>query len=156
MTARYQQASQDVDLVAGAARIGRTPYDVLITASLIEKETAFTADRPKVARVVYNRLDAGKPLEFDSTVNYLRTEKKARLSVDDTKQESAYNTYQVKGLPPTPIDSPGDAALKAALQPDDGDWIYFVTVSKDGSSLFTSDYQAFLAAKAKAKDDGVY
>lgn len=156
MTARYAQAATDVDLVSGAARIGRTPYEVLITASLIEKETAFAADRPKVARVVYNRLAADKPLEFDSTVNYLRTEKKARLSVDDTKQESAYNTYQIHGLPPTPIDSPGDAALQAALNPDDGDWIYFVTVSKDGSSLFTSDYQAFLAAKAKAQADGVY
>ncbi len=156
MTARYAQAAQDVDLVAGAARIGQTPYDVLITASLIEKETAFAADRPKVARVVYNRLAEAKPLEFDSTVNYLRTEKKARLSVDDTKQESAYNTYQIQGLPPTPIDSPGDAALQAALHPDDGDWIYFVTVSKDGSSLFTSDYEVFKAAKAKSQADGVY
>ncbi len=156
LTARYAQAEKDVGLVEGAARIGRTPYEVLITASLIEKETAFAADRPKVARVVYNRLAADKPLELDSTVNYVRKDKKARLSDADTRQVSAYNTYQIHGLPPTPIDSPGDAALQAALHPDDGDWIYFVTVSKDGSSMFTSDYAAFEAAKAKSQADGVY
>lgn len=156
MTARYAKAAAAVDLEARAAAIGRTPYEVVTTASLIEKETAFAADRPKVARVVYDRLAAGMPLQFDSTVNYLREEKKARLSLDDLKQESAYNTYQVKGLPPTPIDSPGQASLEAALDPAAGDYLYFVTVSKDGSSLFTSDYNAFLAAKAKAQAEGVY
>jgi UPF0755 protein len=140
----------------GVERTNRSPYELVIIASLVEAEARHAEDFGKVARVVYNRLDAKKPLEFDSTVNYLRTEKKARLTVDDTKQELAYNTYQIQGLPPTPIDSPGDAALQAALNPDDGDWIYFVTTSKDGSSLFTSDYQAFLAAKAKAQADGVY
>lgn len=156
MTARFAQEAADLGLEKGAAALGKTPYDVLITASLIEKETAFAADRAKVARVVDNRLAAGMPLQFDSTVNYLREEKKARLSLDDLKQESAYNTYEVQGLPPTPIDSPGQASIEAALNPAPGDWIYFVTVSKDGSALFTSDYEAFLAAKAQAKEAGVY
>lgn len=156
MTARYAEAEAAVDLTARAAAIGRTPYEVVVTASLIEKETAFAADRSKVARVVYNRLAAKMALQFDSTVNYLREEKKARLTLDDIKQESVYNTYLVTGLPPTPIDSPGQASLEAALVPAPGDYLYFVTVSKDGSSLFTSDYNAFLAAKAKAKAEGVY
>ena len=112
---------------------------MVITASLIEKETAFAADRSKVARVVYNRLADGMPLQFDSTVNYIREEKKARLTLDDLKQESAYNTYENQGLPPTPIDSPGrggagggaDARRRATT-------LYFVTIDKDGSSLFTS------------------
>ena len=156
MTSRFTTAAADLGLEARAATLGQTPYQVLITASLIEKETAFAADRPKVARVVDNRLAAGMPLQFDSTVNYVREEKKARLTLDDLKQESAYNTYTNKGLPPTPIDSPGEAAIDAALNPAEGDWIYFVTTAKDGSSLFTSDYAAFLAAKAQAKAAGVY
>ena len=156
MTARYVRAAATVDLEARARALGRSPYDVVRTASLIEKETAFAPDRTKVARVVYNRLDAGMPLQFDSTVNYLREEKKARLSLDDLKQESAYNSYQNKGLPPTPIDSPGQASLEAALSPADGAFVYFVTVSKDGSSLFTASYDEFLRAKEKAKAEGVY
>lgn len=156
MVARFMDASAELGLPARAASIGQTPYQVLITASLIEKETAFPDDRARVARVVDNRLAKGMPLQLDSTVNYLREEKKARLSNDDLKQESVYNTYLNKGLPPTPIDSPGEAAIDAALDPAEGDWLYFVTVSKDGSSLFTSDYNAFLAAKAKAMATGVY
>lgn len=156
MTARFAKAAAALDLQAQAAAIGRTPYEVVITASLIEKETAFSADRPKVARVVYNRLAAGMPLQFDSTVNYIREEKKARLSLDDLKQESAYNTYQNKGLPPTPIDSPGQASLEAALHPADGNYLYFVTVAKDGSALFTADYDEFVNAKNKAKAEGIY
>ena len=156
MTSRFQQAAQAVDLEERAEALGRTPYEVVITASLIEKETAFAGDRSKVARVVYNRLADDMPLQFDSTVNYIREEKKARLSIDDLKQESAYNTYQNKGLPPTPIDSPGQEALEAALEPAEGDWIYFVTTSEDGSSLFTADYDEFLRAKDKAKAEGVY
>ncbi len=156
MTERFSRAARAVDLEARAASLGRTPYEVVTTASLIEKETAFAPDRAKVARVVYNRLDRRMPLQFDSTVNYLREEKKARLTLDDLKQESAYNTYQNTGLPPTPIDSPGQDALEAALSPADGDYVYFVTVAKDGSSLFTNDYGEFLRAKDKAKAEGVY
>ena len=156
MTDRFRQAAEAVDLEGRAEELGRTPYEVVTTASLIEKETAFAADRAKVARVVYNRLADDMPLQFDSTVNYIREEKKARLSLDDLEQESAYNTYQNKGLPPTPIDSPGQEALEAALDPAEGDWIYFITTSRDGSSLFTSDYQEFLRAKDKAQAEGIY
>lgn len=156
MVQRFLTAAQAVNLEPRAAALGLSAYDVVKTASLIEKETAYPADRPKVARVVYNRLRLGMPLQFDSTVNYIRTEKKARLSLDDIKVESAYNTYLNKGLPPTPIGSPGEATLNAALTPGVGDWIYFVTISKSGQSLFTADYNAFLAAKAKAQAEGVY
>ena len=156
LVARFEQAAVETDLVTRAQALGRTPYEVLTTASLIEKETAFAADRPKVARVVYNRLGEGMRLQLDSTVNYIREEKKARLSLDDIKQESDYNTYENDGLPPTPIDSPGEAAIEAALSPAEGDYVYFVTTSKDGTWLFTADYDAFLAAKAKAQREGVY
>ena len=142
--------------MARAAAIGRTPYEIITIASLIEKESAFAADRPKVARVVYNRLADGMRLQFDSTVNYIREEQEGPAHARRHQAESDYNTYKNEGLPPTPIDSPGEAAIEAALNPADGDWLYFVTTSKDGSSLFTADYDEFLAAKAKAQREGVY
>ena len=156
MTARYAKAAATLDLPARAAAAGRTPYDVVTVASLIERETAFPGDRAKVARVIYNRLDRRMPLQLDSTVNYLREEKKARLSLDDLKVESDYNTYDHTGLTPTPINSPGEAALEAAVDPAPGDYLYFVTTSKDGSALFTRDYDEFVNAKKKAQAEGVY
>lgn len=157
MTTRFSDAAAGLDLEARAAAIGQTPQAVVITASLIEKETAFPADRAKVARVVYNHLADRSPLKFDSTVNYARgQDKKARLSNDDTRIASPYNTYLHEGLPPTPIDSPGEAALEAALHPADGDWLYFVLADKNGSAFFTSDYAAFEVAKAKAQQQGLY
>jgi UPF0755 protein len=156
MTQKFAEEAAGVDLEAGARALGLTPYQVVTIASIVEAETPLDADRGKVARVVLNRLAKGMPLQLDSTVNYIREEKKARLTLDDIAVESPYNTYLNKGLPPTPINSPGRKALEAALTPAAGDWIYFITIDKQGNSLFTSSYDEFLAAKAKAKRDGVY
>ena len=114
MVTRFNAAAASLRLEERAAAIGRTPYEVLITASLIEEETAFADDRSKVARVVYNRLDMGMPLEFDSTINYFLPEKKGRLLIADTRIPNPYNTYLNPGLPPTPIGSPGEAARGAS------------------------------------------
>ena len=156
MTDKFGEVIAGLDLEAGAARLHLSPYDVVTIASLIEDETAVDADRAKVARVVLNRLERDMPLQLDSTVNYVRSERRARLSLQDLRVESPYNTYTNRGLPPTPIDSPGEKTLFAALHPAAGDWLYFVTIDKAGNSFFTSDYQAFLRAKAKAQRDGVY
>ena len=156
MTGRFGVEAAALDLEAGAQQLGRSAYDIVTVASLAEAETPVDADRAKVARVVYNRLAKGMPLQFDSTINYLRAEKKARLSDADIAVASPYNTYAHKGLPPGPINSPGRKALEAALHPAPGDYIYFITIDKQGHSLFTASYPAFLAAKAKAQRDGVY
>lgn len=156
MTGKFDDEAAALDLEGGARKLGLTPYDVIKIASIVEAETSLDADRAKVARVVLNRLAKGMPLQLDSTVNYIRKQKKARLSLADIGVESPYNTYKIKGLPPTPIDSPGEKALQAALAPAAGDWVYFITIDKGGHSLFTSSYQEFLAAKAKAQRDGVY
>lgn len=156
MTERFGVEAAALDLEAGAQQLRRSAYDIVTVASLVEAETSVAADRGKVARVVYNRLAKGMPLQFDSTVNYLRVLKKARLSEADIAVASPYNTYRNKGLPPTPINSPGRTALQAALHPAQGDYIYFITIDKQGHSLFTASYPAFLAAKAKAQRDGVY
>ncbi|HUR14567.1 MAG TPA: endolytic transglycosylase MltG [Mycobacteriales bacterium] len=156
MTEKFAEVAAGLDLEARAGELGLSAYEIVTIASIIEDETALDADRGKVARVVLNRLARGMPLQLDSTVNYVRTQKKARLSLDDIRVESPYNTYAHTGLPPTPIDSPGEKALEAALSPAEGDWLYFITIDKAGNSLFTSDYQEFLRAKAKAQREGVY
>ncbi|MGB8652667.1 MAG: endolytic transglycosylase MltG [Mycobacteriales bacterium] len=156
MTEKFAEEAAALDLENRARAEGLTPYQVVTIASLVEAETPLDADRAKVARVVLNRLAKGMPLQLDSTVNYVREEKKARLSLADIAVESPYNTYLNKGLPPTPINSPGEKALEAALAPAQGDWLYFITIDKAGHSLFTSSYDAFLQAKAKAQRDGVY
>ena len=156
MTQRFSEVAAAINLEGGAQALHLTPYDVVTIASIVEAETPLDADRSKVARVVLNRLAKGMPLQLDSTVNYVRAQKKARLSTADIGVESPYNTYLHRGLPPTPIDSPGQKALESALAPATGDWLYFITIDKAGHSLFTSSYTAFLAAKAQAQRDGVY
>lgn len=156
MTQKFAEVAAGLDLENRARALGLSPYQVVVIASIVEAETPLDEDRAKVARVVLNRLAKGMPLQLDSTVNYVRTEKKARLSLKDIQVESPYNTYLNKGLPPTPIDAPGEKALDAALSPAQGDWLYFITIDKQGHSLFTSSYQDFLKAKAKAQREGVY
>ncbi|UUU35242.1 endolytic transglycosylase MltG [Streptomyces sp. CA-210063] len=114
------------------------PLQVLTVASLVQAEGKYKKDFEKVARVVYNRLDTNNTetyglLDFDSTVNYLRGESKlATGSVDSLRQiDDPYNTYKIKGLPPGPIDNPGEVAIKAALKPAKGDWYYFVSINED-------------------------
>ena len=97
------------------AKVGRSPYEVLIIASLIEREAKLEVDRAKIARVIYNRLERGMPLQIDATLYYNSAE---GASFSDLKAaDTRYNTYLYKGLPPTPIANPGRAAIRAALNP---------------------------------------
>jgi UPF0755 protein len=147
MVRRFDQAAANVNLIARAEEIGRSPYEVVIIASLIEAEVA-PDDFGKAARVVYNRLEAGMPLQFDSTVGYALGISELQLTRKQLRTESPYNTYLIKGLPPTPINSPGEAALDAALQPDPGPWLYFVSTDPAaGITKFTADYDEFLVFK---------
>lgn len=128
-------------------------YLALIVASIIEREVYRSEDRPKVARVIYNRLAKGMKLELDSTVAYSvnKTNTIWTSSADrSAKNTSPYNTYQVAALPPTPISAPAEAALTAAVKPSEGDWLYFVPINLDtGETAFTSDLKAHEAATAQ-------
>ena len=106
-------------LVSGAQSIGSTPYQVLTISSLVEKE-AITPDMAKVARVIYNRLGAGRRLELDSMVNYPLDLQALRTTEADRATPGPYNSYVVAGLPPTPISAPGREAIAAALAPEPG------------------------------------
>ena len=113
-------------------------------ASLVQAEGGRLSDYPKIARVIYNRLANGMPLQLDSTVLYGLNKFGILASDMDLTSPSPYNTYKHKGLPPGPIDSPGNAAIQAVLHPASGNWLYFVTVNpKTGETLFTSSETQF-------------
>ena len=125
---------------------GFTGYQLLIIASLIQAE-ADPKDYGKVSRTIYNRLRINMPLQLDTTVQYLLKRRgEITLALKDTKIKSAYNTYQHYGLPPGPIGSPTIAAMKAALSPEAGDWLYFITVAP-GDTRFTKSHDEFLVWK---------
>ncbi|MGW2650991.1 endolytic transglycosylase MltG [Streptomyces sp. NPDC001393] len=126
-------------IAAGAQRDAMNPYQTVTIASIVQAEAATRADMGKVARVVFNRLERGMPLQMDSTINYALNRNTVHTGRIETRIESPYNSYQRMGLPPTPIDNPGEDAMHAALNPTPGDWLYFVTV-KPGDTRFTSDY----------------
>lgn len=125
---------------AGAQRNAMNVYQAVTIASIIQAEAGSKADMGKVARVVFNRLERGMPLQMDSTINYALNRSTLNTSESDTKIDSPYNSYQRMGLPPTPIDNPGEEAMRAAISPAPGDWLYFVTV-KPGDTRFTANYQ---------------
>ncbi len=126
-------------IAAGAQRNAMNVYQAVTIASIVQAEADTKTDMGKVARVVYNRLERGMPLQMDSTVNYALNRSTLRTSDADTRIESPYNSYQRMGLPPTPIANPGEEAMRAAINPPAGDWLYFVTV-KPGDTRFTADY----------------
>ncbi len=143
-----------------AKKLGYNLNEIIIIASLIEREAGVDEDRAKVASVIYNRLKADMPLQFCSTVQYAMSLKglpyKEDLSIEDTKIDSPYNTYINKGLPKGPICSPGEKSIKAALNPENTDYIYFVlSDSLDGTSKFSKDASEFKKNKeayVKAKE----
>ncbi|MEV0225154.1 endolytic transglycosylase MltG [Streptomyces sp. NPDC050704] len=127
-------------VTAGAERNAMNVYQTVTVASMVQAEAATKEDMGKVARVIYNRLDRGMPLQMDSTINYALNRSTLRTSQNDTRLNSPYNTYTRMGLPPTPIANPGEEAMRAAVAPTQGDWLYFVTV-KQGDTRFTANYE---------------
>jgi len=144
---RFKEASDDVSLEARAGDVGLTPYEALIVASLVQAEVA-PGDFAKAARVIYNRLDQGMPLQLDSTVSYALGITDIQLNEDQLATSSPYNTYVRRGLPPRPINSPGEAAMEAALNPAKGKWLYFVSVDpRTNETKFAKSYDKFLELK---------
>jgi UPF0755 protein len=143
MVDQYKAVTREIEFEADAKNLKRRPYEVLIVASIVEREVRREEDRAKVARVIYNRLDKDRKLELDSTVTYAERLKTTTTTKEDRKSKSKYNTYRYKGLPPGPISAPGKAALEAAANPEKGKWLYFVTVNLDtGETRFADTEEA--------------
>jgi UPF0755 protein len=130
------------------------PYQTLIAASLVERE-ALPQDMPKVARVIVNRLRVNQPLQFDSTVNYALDRTEVATTDADRAERTPWNTYAMPGLPATPISAPSLTALRAMENPEAGPWLYFVTVDKQGTTLFTASYSEHLRNIEKARQSGI-
>ena len=121
-----------------------TPYDVLTIASMIEKEAVAPEERPKIARVIYNRLHHRMPLGIDATVRYgFNVPGTQSLLESQLNSNNPYNTRRLLGLPPTPIANPGLASIQAAAHPVAGDWLYFVRKPDKVHHFFTASEQAF-------------
>jgi UPF0755 protein len=133
-----------------SSKSGYTPAQLLVIASLIQAEGS-EQDFTKVSQVVRNRLNKGMPLQFDSTVHYvMQSRGNIFLSTKSTMLSSSYNTYRKYGLPPGPINNPGASAMRAAVTPQEGDWLYFITVAP-GDTRFTADIAQFNAWKYEYK-----
>ncbi|RAV34610.1 endolytic transglycosylase MltG [Corynebacterium heidelbergense] len=148
------QTYEDTGLEQAAAQVKLKPYEMITAASLVERE-APSGDFDKVARVILNRLDVKQRLEFDSTVNYAIDEQEVATTNQDRERVTPWNTYAKQGLPDTPISSPGLAALKAVENPAPGDWLYFVTVDKNGTTVFNKDFADHQRAVAQSQSNGV-
>lgn len=123
-------------------------HEFITLASLVEREAKVDKDRALVSSVIYNRLKIDMPLQIDATIQYALDSRKEKLTYDDLEIESIYNTYKNKGLPIGPISSPGLESIKASLNPEETNYIFYV-LKKDGSGehFFTDDYNEFLKVK---------
>ncbi|MCW2647805.1 MAG: Endolytic murein transglycosylase [Pseudonocardiales bacterium] len=152
MVTQFTDHARSTGFTADAKALKITPYQALIIASIAEKEAKVAADYPKVARVILNRIAARKPLQIDATSAYAAKQK----HLDPTKViystiDSPYNTYRNDGLPPTPIASPGESAMTAAVHPAAGNWLYYVNGDAQGDLFFTNSEAAFTAAAEKCR-----
>ena len=141
----FDENWKKVDL-AFAREKNLTPYDVLIIASMVEKETIAPDERPKVAAVIYNRLKAGMPLGIDATIRYgLDVPGTEALRVSQLESDNPYNTRNRQGLTPTPIANPGLASMQAAAHPADVDYLFFVRKPDKIHHFFTASESEFYA-----------
>ena len=170
MASMMERVARQLDLAAGAKLRGYSPYQILIIASLIEREAKVAADRPKIAQVIYNRLAAKMPLEIDAAVKY--GQDPAMSWTDMKATDTPYNTYINKGLPPTPIANPGRASIEAALAPagtppktDEAcvglaagvkcQYLFYVLANAQGGHTFATTYEQHLANVAISKAAGL-
>lgn len=139
-----------------AQSLNLTPYEAITVASMIEAEARHDEERPMIARVIYNRIQQGMTLGIDATVYYAMSQSdpsmlatdKPTLTTTELEIDSPYNTRKNPGIPPTPIGASGEASLRAAVDPAEGDWLYYVVSDCEGHHAFSESYEEFLNNKA--------
>jgi UPF0755 protein len=149
MLEQYLMETQTLDISSARERLNLSEYELVIVASLIEKEAAGPEERPLVASVIYNRIRKDMPLQIDASIHYALDKQGEELSLADLKVNSPYNTYENTGLPPGPICSPSRQSLEAAINPADTDYLYYVLKANGEEHFFTSNYDEFLEWKQK-------
>ncbi len=150
MVDRFRQEIKKVDIVDGAKRRGMTPAEIMVIASIVQAEAGKPEDQGKVARVVYNRLKVGRKLEFDTPVMYAHRQRTVDVRYKHLEIDSPYNVYLHAGLPPGPISNPGLSAIKAALDPTPGKWLFFVATDPENHiTEFADTEEEFTKLKNK-------
>ncbi|UDY22165.1 endolytic transglycosylase MltG [Nocardioides sp. Kera G14] len=154
MVAKGVSEFKELDIDGGAKKLGFTVDQIVTVASILEYEANRDEDYPKVARAIYNRLDQDMPLQSDATVAYANgLSGEVWTTAEQRAIDSPYNTYTHQGLPPGPIGAPGEATLKAALNPAEGDWLYWVVINlKTGETVFSDNLADHNAAVAKFRE----
>jgi len=127
---------------------GKTLQEIIIMASLIEKEVKTKEEKEIVSGILWKRLKAGIPLQVDATITYITGKKTTKISLEDLQIDSPYNTYKYKGLPPSPICNPGLESILAALYPKESEYWYYLS-TPDGKTLFFKTLEEHNLAKAK-------
>ena len=155
MVDRFDRLADRLNLPTASAALGLTPYQAITVASIVEKEGVIAQNLGPVARVILNRLARDMPLQMDSTVLYSEGRDGGPVTKTDLAIHSPYNTYLNKGLTPTPICFPSEAALQATLHPPSGTWLYFVVVEPDGTEAFADTFAQQQANEALAKQRGL-
>ena len=138
MIDRFNHMANSVGLALGAQRMGRTPYEVIAVASIVQKEAILGKNMAPLARVIYNRMAAGLPLPSSATVRIARHRDGAPVSEREVQRQASHKTFDKDGLAPIPICSPSAAALRAALNPPRGSWRYYAVTQKDGTESFAT------------------
>lgn len=151
MLDQFDREMATVDTGSATAQ-GFSVPEIVVMASIIEKEARLADERPLVSSVIYNRLERDMKLEICATVEYILPGNRFRLTWRETRTPSPYNTYLHKGLPPGPISNPGLASINAAVAPADTDYLYYVLTGKDGSQTYAATAQEFEKAKRKSKE----
>lgn len=146
MLSNFNQVAIENKFTDRAEEIGFSLDKVIILASIIEKEAKFNDEKNKVSSVFHNRLEIGMKLQSCATIQYILGKPKERLDENDLKIDSPYNTYLYAGLPPGPICNPGLDSIMAALEPEEGDYLFFV-LGEDGRHIFSRTYQEHLMNK---------
>jgi len=140
MVKKTLDVAKSLDIETRSQELGYTTEEILTVASILEYEAKKDKDYAKVARVLYNRLDKPMRLQLDSTVSYVsQREGDVFTTPEERADPSKYNTYSNDGLPPGPIGSPGEKTIKAALNPAEGSWLYFVAVNLETGETIFSD-----------------
>ena len=146
MLLNYNQIAIENKFADKAEKIGFSMEEIIILASIIEKESKFTKERRQVSSVFHNRLKKDMKLQSCASIQYILKEPKEKLDESDLKIDSPYNTYLYKGLPPGPISNPGLDSIMAALEPAEEDYLYFV-LGENGRHMFSKTYQEHLKNK---------
>lgn len=155
MIDRFDTESRSLGLTPSTQDHALGAYQLVIAASIVEKEGYYAFNMPKTATVIYNRLVRGMPLQMDSTVEYALGTDGGPITSRTESYASPYNTYLHVGLTPTPICSPSMPALRAVLHAPPGPWLYFVVVSQDGTMAFSSTYAQQLRNEQLAASRGL-